>query len=122
MKKVTPTLDELPPNLTRARSREAAFAGVQRDLFSEMGSALARANEKVELAMAELDRRAEKLARARERREPNAVGLAVAFNEQRERARTALWELRVHREALGLYDHRNLDKAWPIPPRAPQES
>ena len=39
-----------------------------------------------------------------------------AFNDQRKKLASALWELRVHREALGLRDHRQLEDTWPVPP------
>ena len=95
----------------RPVSREAAFAGVQQELLSESSSAFARANEKVEHAMERLAELGRALETARER-----APLVAAFNAQREVARVAIWELRVHREAIGLRDHRSLDQAWSIPP------
>lgn len=111
MKTTTPTRDEIPK--LRPVSREAAFAGVQHELLSESTSAFSRANEKVEQAMEELERLAQALESCasadRER-------LVASFNAQRETARVAIWELRVHREAIGLRDHRALDQAWSVPP------
>ena len=109
MKKTTPTRDEVPK--LRPVSREAAFAGVQHELLSESTIAFSRANEKVERAMQELDRLARALDHA-----PFDQALVAAFNAQREAVRVALWELRVHREAIGLRDHRSLDQAWSVPP------
>jgi hypothetical protein len=112
VKKVTPAKDELI-GTPRPLTRDAAHGEVKRELAVEMANAFARANEKVERAMEELELRGRALARARTE---ERAALAIAFNEQRERARTALWELRVHREALGLRDHRALDQAWSVPP------
>jgi len=114
-KTTTPTPEELP-RAAREVTRERAFAGVQQELLAEMGSAFARANEKVERAWAELDRCGRALVRPAT---PEARrDAAIRFNEQREKARVALWELRVHREALGIRDHRAIDRAWVLPPPA----
>ncbi|NUP10237.1 MAG: hypothetical protein HOW73_29660 [Polyangiaceae bacterium] len=98
-----------------------AHASVAREILAEIGSAFARANEKVEAAFRELDRR--KRALVAHRQGPRGPAwnteqrAAVdAFNAQRNNAASAIWELRVHREALGMRDHRRLEEEWSLPP------
>ncbi len=83
------------------------------EIAQEMASSLGRAAEKVDVALLEL----ELLGRAVDDAptvEARAERVA-AFNAKRELAVRALWELRVHREAIGLRRNEELAKTYPIP-------
>jgi hypothetical protein len=108
----------------RIRERLPGGSGFQElagEMLREMASALGRAEAKVSAAINELELqgkaidalveagRAEDAAEIRRR-----VG---AFNQQRAVAEKALWELRVHREALGFRLNNDLPQQYPIPPK-----
>lgn len=92
-----------------ASARESAHGRVAKEILEEIGSAFARANEKVDVALQALERARGSLAvdRSAER--------VAAFNKARACAANAIWELRVHREALGMVDHRQLEEGWKLP-------
>jgi hypothetical protein len=90
--------------------RARAHGNIAREIVAEIGCAFGRANEKVENAIFLLKLRKKELEADRG---PAAI---EAFNKQRDVAANALWELRVHREAIGLYDHRSLEQTWGILP------
>jgi hypothetical protein len=103
----------------RLRAREGAkaegFRRIQLEIASEMAGALGRAGDKVDRALLllealghEIDETVDPMLRAEK---------VAAFNAQREVARRALWELTVHREALGLRDNARLAAYYPIPPQ-----
>ncbi|MGZ3424553.1 MAG: hypothetical protein ACXWUG_21400 [Polyangiales bacterium] len=107
------------PSLERLREKLPGLGGGQRSLemeiAQEMAAALGRAGEKVDIAIVEL----EALGRACDAAvEPEGRSRAVAaFNAKREHAEKVLWELRVHREALGIRNHAQLARFYVIPPR-----
>ncbi len=98
------------------QASEQAFAAVQSELAQERADALSRAGHKVQVEfdrchrlLAQIDRhdhghdrRHELLAEYREAR--------AAFEHRR-------WQLHVHREAIGLNDHRWVDRVFPTPER-----
>ena len=97
----SPYLDRLEARLG-ADLHGAAIGGqsLERELLEEMAHALSHAEDKVNVALLELevagrehDGAADKTARERARR---------AYNEKREVAVHARWELMIHREALGF--------------------
>ncbi len=106
------------PYLERLRGRldpEAALADLQAEILREQAAALGRAEDKVNLALLELDvlgRRIDALAAT----DPAGPALLAAFAEGRVRAERARWELQVHREALGLRQNAILRELYPIPP------
>ena len=69
------------------------------EMAADSAAALGRAGRKIEHAL-------QALADA----DPEE---AASFWED---ARVALWEMTVHREALGLYNHDELHARWPLPP------
>lgn len=100
--------------------RARAHGNVARELLEEMGSAYARAHEKVDLAMAKLDQLARALAHHRStprgpRWSEDLRRTVEDFNAHREKAKTAIWELCVHREALGIRNHKAIDETWTVP-------
>jgi hypothetical protein len=105
------------PYLDRLRARmpvNGAVADLQREILQEMASALGRAEDKVNVALLELDvegRRLDVMSPS-----DSSRGRSIArFDELRERAVRALWELRVHREALGFRRNERLAELYPIP-------
>jgi hypothetical protein len=91
------------------------YRALELEILQEMASSLARAGEKVDHALLELELLGQKVdaattsqARAR---------LVDEFNEKREHALKMLWELKVHREAIGLRLHHALAQMYPIPPK-----
>lgn len=107
------------PYLKRLRASlhmQTGQASLEQEILSEMAGALGRAGDKVNYALLRLELAEEQWSDA-----PPAQrrARAEAFNAIREEAEHAKWELRVHREALGLYRNRILDEDYPIPPRKP---
>jgi hypothetical protein len=102
----SPVLERLQQRYTA----EAYHASVQREIVQEMASSLGRAEEKLlgQLLALEL--------LARRRSEGEAVS-AEEFNQTRDGAQRALYELKVTREAVGLRRHDGLNELYPIPPR-----
>ena len=76
------------------RRAEAQQASLLHEILREKAEAIGRAWRKVEVAYEAL--------------EENDDG------DRRDRAREARWELVVHREALGLTDHRDVEDAFPL--------
>ncbi len=108
----SPHLDRLRERLPRAGGM-SGLRELEIEIAQEMASSLGRAAEKVDVALLEL----ELLGRAVDDAptvEARAERVA-AFNAKRELAVRALWELRVHREAIGLRRNEELAKTYPIP-------
>ncbi len=107
------------PYLDRLRRKldvEQAHHDLEREILQEMACALGRAEEKINLALLELQLIERDLDAARgggaERER-----LVAQYNVQREVARRYLWELVIHREALGFRRNEVLRECYPIPPR-----
>lgn len=117
------TQTSLGPTATSGTSRASRALGSE--ILAEMAAALGRSAEHVTDALAVLARIDREIAEAVARGdEASAVAALVdSFNREREVAERRLWELTVHREALGLFDHGQLQRYYPIPPpkRAPSE-
>ena len=110
------------PYLDRLRARVdvgGARHGLEREILSEMVSALGRAEDRLNLALLELELigREIDVLTARDPDDPERHDRIRAFNAQRDRARQRLWELVVHREALGFTRNHVLAEFYPIPPR-----
>jgi predicted methyltransferase MtxX (methanogen marker protein 4) len=86
-----------------------------------MASALRRAEEKVLVALLKLDVLGKELDAldAKPRRDAADEQLRQKklqrFAAVREEAKTAVWELKVHREALGFRRNEELARLYPIP-------
>lgn len=107
------------PYLDRLRARipvGGAVADVQREILQEMASALGRAEDKVNIALLELEVQGKAIDAldVHDEARPRAI---ARFDALRERAMRALWELRVHREALGFRRNERLAELYPIPPK-----
>ncbi len=106
----SPHLDRLMDRMPKG----GGYRALELELVQEMASALGRASEKVDHALLAL----EVLGLAVDQAEPATRAARVAaFNAQREVALKALWELKVHREALGMRHHHALAQFYPVPPR-----
>ncbi len=108
----------------RLRARIDSSGGVdavEEELKRECASALGRAEDKVLAALKEL----EALGRAVDDAETmprddmweaRVDERVEAFNLQRKAADRLLWELRIHREAIGVRRHDILARVYPLPP------
>ncbi|MEW5852797.1 MAG: hypothetical protein AB2A00_28700 [Myxococcota bacterium] len=113
------------PYLDRLRERLPATFNtfdLQREMLQEMAHALGKAEDKVNLALLKLELR-ERDVVAQERAEPKDAAWRrelnariTAYNAQRDEAVTLLWELTVHREAIGLRCDQNFRDYYPVPP------
>jgi hypothetical protein len=102
-------LREATPQTQRARS----FHRVQLEIANEMATSLGRAGDKVTAALLELELLGLEIDEAPDLETRSRK--VEAFNEKRKVAERALWELTVHREALGLRDNHRLREFYPIP-------
>lgn len=106
------------PYLDRLKRKvdvELATEELEKEIVQEMASALGRAGDKVDYALLRLDLVADAIEKARtphERRQKIA-----RWNDLREEAIEARYELRIHREAVGIRQNRVLESTYPIPPR-----
>ncbi|AUX47176.1 uncharacterized protein SOCE26_086880 [Sorangium cellulosum] len=110
------------PYLDRLRQRvpTSGVSDVAGEILREMASALGRAEDKINAALLELELRGKSLDELAQHKgvDPSERAVKVAdFNRQREVAAQALWELRVHREALGFRRNDDLAALYPIPPK-----
>lgn len=106
------------PYLDRLKKRvdvELATEELEKEIVQEMASALGRAGDKVDYALLRLDLVSQGIDEApnpQERRRKIA-----RWNELREEAIEARYELRIHREAVGIRQNAVLEALYPIPPR-----
>ena len=90
---------------------------VENEILAEKASALGRAGERLEAALAELHAVARAPADTRDQR--RHVELRATYSVARERARTARLHLLIQREAVGLRNHRVVDQQFPEPAPPP---
>ena len=109
----SPYLDRLAAAGARF-DRAAPRLSLEREIVAEMAEALGRSEQKVNLALLELELSARELDRATTDEERRSR--AAEYNRRREHARRMRWELQVHRDALGFHRHEDLDLYYPIPP------
>ena len=107
----SPYLDRLRSRIDIAQERQS----LERELVQEIAQALGRAEDKINLALLQLDILDAKIKSEGDQGQHNE--LVEEFNRQREVARRALRDLTIHREALGMYCNRQLTEIYPIPPR-----
>ncbi|WP_437897302.1 hypothetical protein [Sorangium sp. So ce124] len=110
------------PYLDRLRQRLPAVGrtDLAGEILREMASALGRSEDKVNVALLELELQGialDELALRQGADSTERAEMIVAFNRQREVAARAVWELRVHREALGFRRNDDLAAIYPIPPK-----
>jgi hypothetical protein len=104
----------------RLRRTDVVHESLLAELRAEMAAALGRAGDKVGTALEDL------AAAENALEEPHPDGEAnpgvrnarwEAYELRYARAERALWQLRVHREALGLLRHDPLKWLFPLPPK-----
>lgn len=108
------------PSLERLREKiptlgAGGHKALEVEIAQEMANALGRAGQKVDIAIVEL----EALGRACDAAtDPESRKKAIEkYNAKRAHAEHVLWELRVHREALGMRNHAQLARFYVIPPK-----
>lgn len=94
--------------------RHGAHDAVVAQVQAEKANALSRAVEKLENAWNAAVGVRDEVRTGRSERADYASAL--------EQSRRARWELRVHRDALGLGWHRDYDERWPALPTDPARS
>jgi DNA-binding helix-hairpin-helix protein with protein kinase domain len=109
----SPYLDRLRSRVEIAQERSS----LEREIVQEMAQALGKAEDKVNVALLELQLIEQKLAIASG--EGERGHLIASFNTQRDRAKQVLRELVIHREALGMHRNEILREFYPIPERKP---
>ncbi|MDB4977112.1 MAG: hypothetical protein JWN48_5453 [Myxococcaceae bacterium] len=104
--------------LARVRP-EQQLANVEREIVQEMANALGRSEDRVNLALAELELRHARFERAQAELRPRAEleALVEAYNVQRALAAERRRELLIHREAVGFRRNQVLNELYPIPPK-----
>lgn len=99
----------------RARVRGYEVEGsLEAELLSEMASSLRRSEDKVNLALLELEvaeRAIDQAPTPAQRRQR-----LRDYNACRDHAIKVRWEFLIHREALGMRRHAKVEALYPIPP------
>ena len=92
---------------------------LQAELAQEIAQALGRSEDKVNVALAELELHRARYERAVRENAPvnERQGYAQAFNAQRVVAQAKLRDLLIHREAIGFRRNQMLNDLYPIPPK-----
>ena len=94
------------------RFAESFFRWTQAELDGERAATLARATRKLEAARERYAALSAQLA------EDSSEALRRAWRAARDEAEHRRWALCVQREAVGLYDHRWVDRIYPPLPAA----
>jgi len=110
--------------LSRVLSRvdsEGQLESVQAEIAREVAQALGRSEDRVNLALAELELLEARYERAVQSGAPAAERdhHAAAFNAQRTIAQQRLRDFLIHREACGFRRNQLLNELYPIPPKLP---
>jgi hypothetical protein len=96
---------------------EQQLETLETEIAKEMASALGRTEDRLNLALAELElhqARYDRAVRARAS-EPERAALAAAFNAQRAVAQARFRDLLIQREAVGFRRNQILNELYPIP-------
>jgi hypothetical protein len=100
-------------------SPEQQLDNLRNEIAQEIAQALGRSEDRVNLALAELELLRARHERARAAGEPEheLQALVRAHDAQRAVAKARLHELLIHREAIGFRRNQLLYELYPIPPR-----
>ena len=91
------------------------FAAVEAEINEERAAALGRAGRKVQV---QFERCRGLLAQLDASDEPvDRHELLAEYREARDEFELRRWQLTVHREAIGLNDHRWIERIYPTPAR-----
>ncbi len=113
----SPYLDRLSRRL-EAQSKVRSSLGVkqlEREILEEMAYALGRAEDKLNVALLELQVAGDEVDAAADDEE--RAEKLEAYGERWARAERVRWEFLIHREALGFRRHEDVDRFYPLPPR-----
>lgn len=115
-RRVAERLEGVPPEdgyLDAVRSRLGrkvqGLVAIEQEILREAAASLGRQGARVERALATLH----ELELAFEQ-EPSQA-LADRHEAERAEAERALWHLRIQREALGMRNHREVERRYPLP-------
>lgn len=111
----SPYLERLSQRLVV--DRDSAHAELEKEIRAEMAAALGRTEDKVNLALLELDVAGKAVDAAEGGPRDALVAAITEYNRLREAAERALRDLMIHREAIGIRQHKLLADFYPIPPR-----
>jgi hypothetical protein len=100
-------------------SQEQQLDNLRNEIAREIAQALGRSEDRVNLALAELELLRARYERARAAGEPESElkALVRAHDAQRAVAKARLHELLIHREAIGFRRNQLLYELYPIPLR-----
>lgn len=87
----------------------------QEEIVEEIAKSLGHSGDLLEGVLAKLGALGEKLAGEEDEERYNA--LVDQYNDLRKEALTRREMLVIHREAIGLWRHEDLDACYPIPPK-----
>lgn len=87
----------------------------QEEIVEEIAKALGHSGELLEGALAKLAALEKKLSGEDDQARYNS--LVDRYNDLRKEALARREMLMIHREAIGLWRHRDLDDCYPVPPR-----
>lgn len=98
---------------------EQQLDSLEAEIAQEMASALGRTEDRLNLALAELELHMARYeqAKAKGAHASQLDELRAAFNAQRAVAQERLRELAIHREAVGFRRNQILNELYPIPPK-----
>ena len=91
------------------------FAAVEVELNEERAAALGRAGRKVQVQFERCQQLVAQLDAPDDDADPHQ--LLLEYREARDEFELRRWQLCVHREAIGLNDHRWVDRVFPTPAR-----
>jgi len=86
----------------------------QEEIVEEIAKALGHSGELLQGVLAKLDALEKKLAEEEDKARYDA--LVDRYNDLRKEALKRREMLMIHREAIGLWRHRDLDECYPVPP------
>ena len=119
--------ERLPGRAATAARREASLKQLELEIAEEMASALGRAEDKINVSLLKLELLGLDLDALETMRPDDEYAQKTvddlldqklrAFENERQHAVKALWELQVHREALGFRKNHMLAELYPIPRR-----
>jgi hypothetical protein len=87
----------------------------QEEIVEEIAKSLGHSGEKLEGVLLKLEALEEKMAGVEDAVRYNT--LVDQFNEIRKEALQRREMLMIHREAIGLWRHKDLDACYPVPPK-----
>jgi hypothetical protein len=94
---------------------ERNFAAVEAEINEERAAALGRAGRKVQVQFERCQQLIAQLDAPEDL--PDRHDLLAEYREARDEFEQRRWQLCVHREAIGLNDHRWIDRVYPTPAR-----